>query len=134
MEEVGEIQSDVWRSVVKGWLDFDNRSIMEDTESENDTRKQPLFNNTQVRYKSKLLLIKKWIKAGLKFVSHIVFGNAWRNIQDIRDEIGDYPGLEFDNWAVSNAVKREWNDTVTNLTNVTIEDEGNIERNISDML
>ena len=63
VEEIAAIQSDFWRSVVKGWLDFDKRSIMEDTESENDTRKQPLFNNTQVRYKSKSLFIKKWIKA-----------------------------------------------------------------------
>ena len=30
-------------------------------------------------------------------------------------------------------MKREWNDTLTNPLNVTIEDEGNIESNISDM-
>ena len=30
-------------------------------------------------------------------------------------------------------MKREWNDTVIKPTNVTIEDEGNIESNISDM-
>ena len=30
-------------------------------------------------------------------------------------------------------MKREWNDTVTNPLNVTIEDEENIESNISDM-
>ena len=57
VKEVAAIQSDFWRSVVKGWLDFDKRSIMEDPENENDTRKQPLFNNTQVRYKSKPLFI-----------------------------------------------------------------------------
>ena len=86
-----------------------------------------------MRYKSKPLFIEKWIKAGLIFVSHIVSGNTWRSIQEIRDEIGDYAGLQFDHWAVTNAVKREWNDTVTNPLNVTIEDEGNIESNISDM-
>ena len=133
MEEVAAIQSDFWRSVVKGWLDFDKRSIMEDPESENDTREQLLFNNSQVRNKSKPLVIKKWIKAGLIFVSHIVSGNTWRSIQEIRDEIGDYAGPQFDYWAVTNAVKREWNDTVTEPTNVTIEDEGNIQINISDM-
>ena len=30
-------------------------------------------------------------------------------------------------------MKREWNDAVTKPTNVTIEDEGNIESNISDI-
>ena len=97
---------------------------MEDLESENDTR---------LRYKSNPLFIDKWIKAGLIFVSHIVTGNTRRNIQEITDEIGDYAALQFDYWAVTNAVKREWNDTVTNPTNVTIEDEGIIESNISDM-
>ena len=86
-----------------------------------------------MRYKSKPLFVEKWIKAGLIFVSHIVSGNTWKSIQEIRDEIGDYAGLQFDYWAVTNAVKREWNDTVTNPLNVTIEDEGNIESNISDM-
>ena len=133
VEEVAAIQSDFWRSVVKGWLDFDKRSIMEDPESENDTRKQPLFNNTQVRYQSKPLFNKKWIKAGLIFMSHIVSGNTWRSIQEIRDEIGDHAGFQFDYWAVTNAVKREWDDTVIKPTNVTIEGEGNIESNISDM-
>ena len=64
---------------------------------------------------------------------HIVSGNTWRSIQEIRDEIGVYAGLKFDYWAITNALKREWNDTVTKPTNVTIEDEGNIESKISDM-
>ena len=59
VEEVAAIQSDFWRSVVKGWLDFDKRSRKEDPESDNDTRNQQLLNNTQVRYNSKPLLIKK---------------------------------------------------------------------------
>ena len=84
-----------------------------------------------MRYKSKPLFIKKWIKAGLKFVSHLVSGNTWRSLQDIKDEIEDYPGLQFDNSAVTNAVKREWKDTVTNATNVTNEDEGKTESNMS---
>ena len=79
--EVAAIQSEFWRSVVKGWLDFDKRSIIKDPESENDTRNQPLFNNKQVRYKSKPIFIKKWIKAGLIFVSQIVSCNTWRSIQ-----------------------------------------------------
>ena len=86
VEEVATIQSNFWRSVVKGWLDFDKRSIMEDPESKNDTRKQSLFNNPQVRYKSKHLFIKKWIKAGLISMSHIVSGNTWRSIQEIKHE------------------------------------------------
>ena len=133
VEEVAAIQSDFWRSIVKDWLDFDKRSIMEDPENKKDTRKQPLFNNTQVRYKSKPFFIEEWIKAGLIFVSHIVSSNTWRSIQEIRDEIGDYAGLQFDYWAVTNAGKREWNDKVTNPLNVTIEDEGNMESNVSDM-
>ena len=107
VEENGAIQSDFLRSVVKSWLDFDKSSIMEYPGSENDTRKQPLFNNTQMDNQSKPLFVRKWIKAGLKFVSHKVSGNILRSIQVIRDEIGDYAGLQFDYWTVTNAVKRE---------------------------
>ena len=34
-------------------------------------RKQPLFYNTEVRYKSKPLLIKKWIMGGIRYISVI---------------------------------------------------------------
>ena len=129
VEEVAAIQWGFWRSVVKSWLDFDKSSIMEDPGSENDTRKNWLFSNTQMNYQSKPLFVRKWIKAGLKFVSHIVSGNILRSIKDIRNEIGDYAGLQFDYWAVTNAVKREWNDTMTNPTTVSIEDLGKIESN-----
>ena len=95
---------------------------MEDPGSKNDTRKQPLSNYTQMNFQSKPIFVKKWIKAGLKFVSHIVYGNIWRSIQDYTDEIGDPAGQQFDSWAVTNVVKREWNDAVTNLTNVTFEE------------
>ena len=122
MEEFGTIQSDFWRSVVKSWLDLNKSSIREDPGSKNDTRKQPLFSYTQMNYQNKHVFFKKWIKVGLKFVSHIVSSNKLRSIQDIRDEIGDYAGQQFDSWAVTNALKREWNDMVTNPKNITIED------------
>ena len=44
-------------------------------------------------------------------------GNAWKSIGDVRNEIGEYPGLRFDNLAVKNAVKREWKDTFLNDNN-----------------
>ena len=43
---------------VKSWLDFYKCSMIEDPESESDTRKQPLFNNRQVRYESKSVFVK----------------------------------------------------------------------------
>ena len=36
-------------------------------------------------------------------------------------------------WAVTNVAKKEWKDTVPNSTNVTEENEGNTESNISTM-
>ena len=50
-------------------------------------------------------------------------GNAWKNIDDVRHEIGDYPGLCFDYLAVTNAVKREWKDTLLNDNIGNIESE-----------
>ena len=42
-------------------------------------------------------------------------------------------GFQFDYWAVTNAVKREWKDAVKSPTNVCNEDDGNTESSISDM-
>ena len=50
-------------------------------------------------------------------------GNAWKSIDDVRHEIGDYPGLCFDYLAVTNAVKREWKDTLLNDNIGNIESE-----------
>ena len=55
--------------------------------------KQSFFNNAQVRYKGKTIFVKKWITAKIIFLSHMVSGNTWKSIQDIREEIGDYAGL-----------------------------------------
>ena len=77
-------------------------------------RNQSLFYNNEVRFKNKPLLIKKWIKGGIRFVCQMLTGNAWKSIDDVRHEIGDYPGLCFHYLAVTNAVKREWKDTLLN--------------------
>ena len=68
-----------------------------------------------MRYKSKALLVQKWTKlAGFKFVSHMASANTWKSIQDIRHDIGDYAGLQFDYSTVADVVEREWIDTVYN--------------------
>ena len=36
-------------------------------------------------------------------------GNALKSIDDVRHEIGDYPGLCFDYLTETTTVKREWN-------------------------
>ena len=59
-------------------------------------RNQSLFYNNEVRFKNKPLLIKKWIKGGIRFVCQMLTGNAWKSIDDVRHKIGDYPGLCFD--------------------------------------
>ena len=66
---------------------------MDSPASENDTRKQPLFNNTQVRYKIKPLFGSKLNSNSYHIM---VSGNTWRIIQDIRDGIGEYAGIQFD--------------------------------------
>ena len=48
---------------------------------------------------------------------------AWKSIDDVRHEIGDYPRLCFDYLAVTNAVKLEWKDIVPNDNNGDIEAE-----------
>ena len=75
---------------------MNKRIIVQDTQREYDmATKQPFFNNAQMRYKGKTLIVKKWITAKIIFLSHMVSGNAWKSIQDTGKEIGDYAGRQF---------------------------------------
>ena len=72
-----------------------------DFESEEDrVRNRPLFYNSEVRFKNKRLVIKKWIRGGISFLCQMLLGNAWKSTDGFRYEIGDY-------LALTNAVKRE---------------------------
>ena len=124
VKEIQLVKSKFWRDIVITWLDFDKGPHLMDFESEEyKIRNQPLFYNNEVRFKNKPLLIKKWIKGGIRFVCQMLTGNAWKSIDDVRHEIGDYPGLCFDYLAVTNAVKREWKDTLLNDNIGNIESE-----------
>ena len=118
------MKSKFWRDIVITWLDFDKDPHLMDFESEEyKIRNQPLFYNNEVRFKNKPLLIKKWIKGGIRFVCQMLTRNAWKSIDDVRHEIGDYPGLCFEYLAVTNAVKRKWKDTLLNDNVGNIESE-----------
>ena len=43
----------------------------------------------------------------------MLIGNSWKSIDEIRNEIGNYARIYFENQAVTNAVKREWKNLVT---------------------
>ena len=124
VKEIQLVKSKFWRDIVITWLDFDKGPHLMDFESEEyKIRNQPLFYNNEVRFKNKPLLIKKWIKGGIRFVCQMLTGNAWKSIDDVRHEIGDYPGLCFDYLAATNGVKREWKDTLLNDNRGNIESE-----------
>ena len=107
VKEIQLVESKFWRDIVITWLDFDKGPHLMDFESEEyKMRNQPLFYNKEVRFKNKPLLIKKWIKGGIRFVCQMLTGNAWESIDDV--------SLCFDYLAVTNAVKREWKDTLLN--------------------
>ena len=69
------------------------------------------------------LLITKWIKEGIRFVFQMRTRNAWKSIDEIRHEIGDFPGLCSDYLAVTNVVKREWKNIALNDNSRDIERE-----------
>ena len=118
------MQSKVWRYIVVTWLYFDKGLHLMDFESEEyKIRNQPLFCNYEVRFKNKPLLIKKWIKGGIRCVCQMMSGNAWKSIDDVRHEIGDYHRQLFDYLAVTNAVKGKWKDTLLNDNIGDIESE-----------
>ena len=69
LKEIELVQSKFWRDIFISWLDFDENSHLMDFESqEGKIRNQPLFCNNEVRFKNKPILIKKWIKGGIRFV------------------------------------------------------------------
>ena len=124
LKEIQLVQSKFWRYIVISWLDFDKGPHLMDFESEEyKIRNQPLFYNKEVRFKNKPLLIKEWMKGGIRFVCQMLTGNAWKSIDDVKPEIGDYPELFFYCLTATNAVKREWKDTLPNDNIGNIESE-----------
>ena len=54
-------------------------------------------------------------------------------MQDVRNKTGDYARLQFDNWAVNNAVKKEGQLRFYKCFEIIIDGEGNIKSRIRDM-
>ena len=104
------ISSHFWKEVATNWLKLNQKIIIENEAIENILT-QPIFLNSEVKYKGNVLFMKNMIKNKIKYVYDLFLDNQIKCINDIRQGLGQqllYPGLTFDYNAIINAIPKNW--------------------------
>ena len=81
------------------WLELDKSTL-----DKNNQQPIPLFNNNQILYKNKPLLIKKWLDKDLKYMHQMCVNGRIKTYMEIKTEIGTYGALILDYLAIRNAI------------------------------
>ena len=107
-ESMQNIESFFWKTVIKTYLNFTNFHLPNTNLPLQEVGKEPIFNNAKILYKKKPICLSNWIKGGIKYVEQLWSGQNMKNINEVRNQIGNYGGLILDYFAVVNAIKTEW--------------------------
>ena len=96
---ISNIDSVFWQKATTAWTKLDK------TGYQADPNNIPIFNNNMFLFKGHPLLIKKWIKHGLKFYHQMIKNNnAIKSFDEIRQLIPPYGGLMLHYIAVRSAL------------------------------
>ena len=68
--------------------------------------KDPLFNNSKLRFKGKPLFIIHWIKNGILRIEDMIIGRKLKILEEMKVNLGNYGGIIFDYLAVMNIIKK----------------------------
>ena len=107
---INEIKSDFWKNVIITYLKFKNSQQLTNMHS-SFLRKQPLWNNTRIRYKGKVLFFKRWKKAGLERIGDIIVNNEDRimSMEELIHSMDSNPAnTTFEYNALINAIPTAW--------------------------
>ena len=94
-----KIKSTYWQKAMTAWLELDKSTL-----DKNNQQPIPLFNNNQILYKNKPLLIKKWLDKDLKYMHQMCVNGRIKTYMEIKTEIGTYGALILDYLAIRNAI------------------------------
>ena len=71
-------------------------------------RTEPLWNNTNIRYKTKPLFFKSWGNAGLCFMQDLWVNGKMMPVEEMERQVGARANLLFEYNALTNAILRVW--------------------------
>ena len=111
-----KISSHFWKEVVVTWLQLNNKTniFSEDSTVEN-ILKQPIFLNTDIKYKGNILFIDQLINSNIKYICHLYQDNKLMTLENLKNKIQGYPSLFFDYNAVTNAFPKSWKEKLKNV-------------------
>ena len=114
------IRSHFWQNALSVFLK--TRKKVKQTDL-NVTAKDPLFNNSKLRFKGKPLFISRWIKNGILRIEDMIVGKKFKTLEDMKVNVGNYGGLLFDHNAAMNSIRNSSFSLVINdnLNDVTKE-------------
>ena len=101
------IKSVFWKKAATSWLNYKQDALFEEI----PVLFTPIFNNIDILHAKKPIFIKRWILSDFKYVHELFINGRIKSYEEIRLEIGAYPGLIFDYLAVRNAVTKVYNHT-----------------------
>ena len=103
------IKSKFWTQALKAWLDCNTKYTRDDIHAM-DVACQGLWNNVNIMYKGKTLFFKRWIGSDILFVGDMFTDERFLTLDQVRSIVGVYPGIEFDYYALFNALGSAWRD------------------------
>ena len=101
------IKSTFWTDIIKSWFHWKPK-IENSVVSTVDILCQPIFLNSNIRYKNRSLYIKQFIRGGLLFLYDLIQNKQLGNLNDVQQRLNKYPGLVFDYYAIINAIPERW--------------------------
>lgn len=123
---LGTINSVFWKKAATTWMSFKQDSLLEEIPA----LFIPIFNNRHILHAKKPIFIKRWILSDFKYVHQLFINGRIKQFEDVRLEIGAYPGLILDYLAVRNAVTKVYNHTYfenMNFISICVTSFGNLE-------
>lgn len=99
-----------WQDVFRTWCDF-RESDSEHGAVPNSINKilqEPLFYNTNIKYKGTHLFFKQWVKAGVTHVCHLFDRGVILNINQLLNRVRNYGAMYLDYNAIYNAIPVRW--------------------------
>ena len=102
-----------WADVLCCYLNNKDKIVRSNQNWElNQFFEEPIFFNSNITYKNKILCFRTWIQAGLKYINQVKNGSSLKSYNEIRDIVGNYGNLIFE----YNMLK---NSSITKVPNIS---------------
>ncbi len=99
--------------VLKSWFSLKEKNTDSSTQNVHTLEDQIIWYNSNVKFRNKLLMFKKWKDAGIMFLSDIVVNNRFVNLIEL-GQLVRCPNYLFDFQKILTAIPRHWKTLISN--------------------